>query len=338
MAVTERTEAILKTIVTEHIATAAPVASGTIARDYNLKVSPATIRNDVAYLEEEGYITRPHTSAGAVPTDKAYRYYVESLSSEGERSPIDAYLVSELLKEAKLEIEQWLRTAAMLLAHIVRNIAVVTLPKATQCRLKHLDLVAIQDFLAMLILVLCETKVRQKTLSFDNRVTQDELTGLAAKLNADYAQLTRTEICAEKIELSADEKRVTDSIISIMASEDSLQLGRPHLEGLHLLLGQPEFTGRPSPLNLLELLQQENWLERSVQHQHDTGRVKVIIGEENEDATLQDLSLVIGEYGVQEQASGIVGVIGPKRMDYARAISSVDCLSSLLTESIADYM
>jgi len=338
MAVTERTQAILKTIVTEHIATAAPVASRTIAHDYNLRVSPATIRNNVAYLEEEGYITRPHPSAGAVPTDKAYRYYVESLSSDIERCPVDTYLVSEMLKEANLEIEQWLRTAAMLLAHIVRNIAVVTLPKATQCRLKHLDLVVIQDFLAMLILVLCETEVRQKTLSFDNRVTQDELTSLATRLNSGYAQLTRTEISAEKMELSSDEKRVTDSIVAIMASEDRLQLGRLQLEGLHLLLGQPEFTRRPSPLSLLELLQQEDWLESAVQHQHDTGRLRVIIGEENQDATLQDFSLVIAEYGVQDKASGIVGVIGPKRMDYARIISSVDCLSSLLTESIADYM
>jgi len=338
MTVTERTEAVLKTIIIEHIATAAPVASRTIALDYDLGVSPATIRNDVASLEEEGYVTRPHFSAGAVPTDKAYRFYVQSLSSDTERSSPDPYLVSELLKQAKLEIEQWLRTAAVLLAHIVHNIAVVTHPKAPQCRLKHLDLVAIQDFVAMLILVLCETKVRQKTLSFENRLTQDELTALATRLNSSYAQLTHTEISMEKLELSPDEKRVSDSIVAMMASEDNLQLGRPHLEGLHLLLGQPEFTGRPSPLSLLELLQQEDWLETAVQHQHDAAKIRVIIGEENRDQTLQDLSLVIGEYGVQDKARGIIGVIGPRRMDYARTISSVDYLSSLLTESIADYM
>ena len=338
MTVTDRTEAVLKTIVAEHIATAAPVASRTVAHGHNLGVSPATIRNDMASLEEEGYITRPHFSAGAVPTDKAYRFYVESLSSDTHRSSADAYLASELLKQAKLEIEQWLSAAAVLLAHIVHNIAVVTQPKAAQCRLKHLDLVAIQDFVAMLILVLSETKVRQKTLSFENRLTQDELTAVATRLNFSYAQLTHTEISTEKLQLSADEKRVSDSIVAMMAREDNLQLGRPHLEGLHLLLGQPEFTGRPSPLSLLELLQQEDWLETAVQHQYDTGKITVIIGDENRAETLQDFSLVIGEYGVQDKAGGIVGVMGPKRMDYARAISSVDCLSLLLTESIADYM
>lgn len=338
MALTERREAILKMIIQGYIATAKPVASRAIAYDYDLKVSPATIRNDMAYLEKEGYVTRLHPSAGTIPTDKAYRCYVESLSRDVEIPLAEQYLISALFQEAKAEVEQWLRLTASLLANFVQNVAVVTQPKAAQCRFKHLDLVALQDFLALLILVLSEARVRQKILSFNKRTTQDELTNLATKLNSAYDELTSNEISAGKAELSPQEKQVTACITDMMTTENKLGLGRPYLEGLHLMLSQPEFANSPRALNLLGVFEKEDWLESVCRSELDKREIKVIIGQENPDEALQDLSLIIGEYGVQNKARGIVGVIGPKRMDYTRAISSVNCLTSLLSESVAEYI
>jgi len=338
MALTERRQTVLKTIVNGYIAAARPVASKTIAHDYDLKVSPATIRNDVVCLEEEGYVMRLHPSAGSIPTDKAYRYYVESISEDAEIPLAEQYLISALFQEAKVEVEQWLKLAASLLANFVRNVAVVTQPKATQCRFKHLDLVALQDFLALLVLVLSEARVRQKILSFDRRTSQDELTSLAVKLNSAYGELTSDEISAGKVELSPQEKQVTACITDMMTTENRLALGRPYLEGLHLMLSQPEFANSPRGLNLLELLEKEDWLATVFRPELDKRQIRVIIGQENRDEALQDLSLIIGEYGVQNKARGIVGVIGPKRMDYTKAICSVNCLTSLLSESVAEYI
>lgn len=338
MTLTGRREAILKIVVNEYIAGVMPVASKAITYNYNLKVSPATVRNDVAYLEEVGYVVRPHPSAGAVPTDKAYRYYVESISHDVKLPLAEQYLVYELFQEAKEEMEQWLKLAAALLAHFVRNMAVVTSPKAPRCRFKHLDLVEVRDFVALLVLILYEAGVRQKILSFNKRITQEDLTMLANKFNSAYAGMTGSEISREKARPSPEEKQVAECIVDMMTAEDKLGHGRPYLEGLHLMLSQPEFANNPRALDLLELLAGEDWLEGIFRPELDKGGIKVIIGKENPEEVLQDLSLIVGEYGIPDKAGGIVGVIGPKRMDYARTISLVTCLSSLLSESVADYI
>ena len=338
MTLVGRREAILKIIVNEYVAGVMPVASKAITYNYNLKVSPATVRNDVAYLEEGGYVVRPHPSAGAIPTDKAYRYYVELISHDVKLPLTEQYLVYELFQEAKEEMEQWLKLAAALLAHFVRNMAVVTSPKAPRCRFKHLDLVEVRDFVALLVLILYEAGVRQKILSFNKRITQEDLTMLANKLNSAYAGMTGSEISREKARPSPEEKQVAECIVDMMTAEDKLGHGRPYLEGLHLMLSQPEFANNPRALDLLELLEGEDWLEGIFRPELDKGGIKVIIGKENPEGVLQDLSLIVGEYGIPDKAGGIVGVIGPKRMDYARAISLVTCLSSLLSESVADYI
>lgn len=335
---TERRETILRVIVADYITGAMPVASKAIAYNYDLRVSPATVRNDVAYLEEEGYIMHPHPSAGAIPTDKAYRYYVEMISRDVELPLAEQYWIYELFQGAKEEFEQCLKLAAALLAHFVRNVAVVTPVKAPRCRFKHLDLVALQDFVVLLVLVLYQARVRQKTLFFNKRLSQDDLTMMANKLNSAYAEMAGSEIPVEGEELSPEERRVTECIVDMITAEDRLGYGKPYLEGLYLMLSQPEFANNPKALNLLELLEGEDWVEAMFQPRLATGEIKVIIGGENPDEALQDLSLILSEYGVPDKAGGIIGVIGPKRMDYARAISSVNCLSSLLSKSVARYI
>ena len=334
----ERRESILRIIVHEYIAGATPVASRDIAYNYNLNVSPATVRNDVAYLEEEGYIMHPHPSAGAIPTDKAYRYYVEMISRDVELPPAEQYWTYELFQGAKEEFEQWLKLAAVLLARFVHNVAVVTPVKAPRCRFKHLDLVALQDFVVLLILVLYEARVRQRIIFFDKKVTQDDLTIIANKLNSNYTGMAGSELSAGEVELSPEERQVTECVVSMITAEDRLGYGKPYLEGLHLMLSQPEFASNPKALNLLELLEGEDWVEAMFQPRLATGEIKVIIGGENPHEALQDLSLILSEYGVPYKAGGIVGVIGPRRMDYTRAISSVNYLSSLLSKSVARYI
>ena len=338
MSLSLRKEAILKIVVECYVAEATPVASKTMAENYKLRVSPATIRNDMAYLEEEGYITRPYHSAGSIPTDKAYRYYVETIIGNAKLSLAEQYLVYQLLQETVGEFEQWLKLAATLLAHFVHNIAVVTTPKTPRCRFKHLDLVALQDFIALLILVLHEARVRQQILSFRKAVTQEDMTNLANKLNATYAGMTSAEIAANRWGLSAEEEQVNKCVIDMMDREDKLTIGKPYVEGLRLMLSQPEFTrNTATAINILELLEEENWIGNIFYPESSRERVKIIIGEENQEEALRDFGLVIGRYGSPTEM-GVIAVLGPKRMNYGRAISSVDYLSSLLSQSITEYI
>jgi heat-inducible transcriptional repressor len=338
MAIGERRKTVLRMIVEDYINSAVPVASSAIVKRYGLKVSPATVRNDTAYLEREGYIIHPHRSAGSVPTDRAYRYYVELIGEEVQLPPVEEYLVDQISREAKEEFERWLRTVAMLLARLVHNLVVVTTPKAVRCRLKHLDLVALQDFMALLIVVLYEAKVRRQILSFDRKFSQDELTRLANKLTFIYAGMTGSEILADQSRLSLEERQVAECVAKIVAAEDELEYGEPYLEGLRLLLSQPEFSNNPRALEILEVLEGEDWLKSILCPELSNEGIRVVIGEENPEPALQDLSFVASQYGVPGKAHGIVGVIGPKRMDYAKAISSLNCLSTLLSNSVAEYV
>ena len=338
MAIGERRRAVLRMIVEDYISRAEPVASSAIVKKYGLKVSPATIRNDTAYLEREGYVVHPHRSAGSVPTDKAYRYYVELIGEEVELPPVEEHLIRQISQEAREELEQWLRTVAALLARLVHNLVVITTPKAVRSRLKHLDLVALQDFMALLVVVLYEAKIRRQLLSFNRKVSQDELTTLANKLTFIYTGMTGSEILADQSQLSPEEKYVAECVAKIVAAEDQAEYGEPYLEGLRLLLSQPEFRNNPRVLNILEVLEKEDWLRNIICPELSSEGVRVVIGEENPEPALQDLSLIASQYGVPGKARGILGVIGPRRMDYAKAISSLNCLSTLLSNSVAEYI
>lgn len=333
---TRRREAILKITIKEYIERATPVASETISHSYRLGVSPATIRNDMAYLEEEGYITRPHVSAGAIPLSKAYRYYVESLMEDIELPPLEQRSIWNLFQEVEREFEEWARLASTLLARLVQNVAVVTTPKAAQCRFKHLDLVALHEFLVLLVLIVYQTKLMRQCLSVTESFTQEELTAVANKLNNIYSGLNSSEILGKRLELSPLEKQVTRAVVNLMTMEDEREYDEPYLEGLRLMLNQPEFVRSERILNMVKLLEEKRWLRPMLSQGVDEGEVKVVIGDESHDELLQDLSLVFSRYGIPHEASGTVGVIGPTRMNYGRAIPTVRYLSRILSNLVAE--
>ena len=332
---TARREAVLKIIVSEYIDTAVPVASETIFRNYKLGVSPATIRNDMAYLEEAGYIARPHTSAGSVPLDKGYRHYVESFTRKTELNMQEQDRILKLFREVEKEFEKWLKLAAVIAASLVKNAALVTLPKPRQCRFKHLELVALQEFMSLMVLVLGEAILKRQLLSFEEPVTQERLAVISNKLNAVFSGLTGSEISAKKLGLPSEEAQVTEALIDMMSAEDELEYEQPYLEGLRLMLGQPEFAEKDRMLSIMELMETKNWLSSAFGPRSDDFGVQVVIGEENRNETLRDLSLVFSRYGIPDQIGGTIGIIGPTRMNYRRAISTVNYISRILSDLVA---
>lgn len=329
-----RSETILKSIVGQYIARAVPVPSQSIINDYELAVSPATIRNEMAHLEQEGYITRPHPSAGSMPSDKGYRFYVETLS-DIELPLAEQFLISHLFHQVEKDLEEWLSLAATLTAQLVQNVAIVAMPKTANCQFKHLELVALKDLLALVVLVLRGARLKQQLITFDQAVSQAELTRIANKLNKAYSSLTKKKILAKKLKLSSAERQVTDCLLKIMQAEDEHEFEQSRLDGLHFTLNQPEFRQGKGVLALMELVDCGNLL-KSVAPEGLGGGVQVIIGKENKAEAIQDCSVVISQYGLPEEAVGIMGVVGPTRMPYARTISTVGYLSSVLNRLVAE--
>lgn len=330
-----RTATILKLIVGQYVASATPVPSQHIANYAGLRVSPATIRNEMALLEEEGYIFRPHISAGSVPSDKGYRYFVDSLERT-ELPETKQRLISHVFHQVERDTDKWLSLAATILAQMSQNVAIVTLPKPVDSKFKHMELVGLKESLALVVLVLWGAEVRQKLISFDQTVSQPALSAIAIKLNATYSGLDRQQIQAKNAELSTLEKPVTDFLVEMMKTENEPAYEEPYLDGWHYILGQPEFARNREQLrDLMELVEHRSLVKNIIPSGLNRQMVHVIIGKENKAEAIQNFSVIITQYGLPNEATGVIGVVGPTRMPYSDTISSIDYLSKVLNLLIA---
>ena len=329
---TDRRAQVLRLIVSDYIDTATPVGSEHIVKRHRLELSPATIRNEMAKLEEEGYISHPHTSAGRVPSDLGYRYYVEMLMEEPNVSNDEQLRILHQFHQSTAELSEWLRLAASVLAQELRNVAVVSAPRSTRSRLKHLELVSLHDHSALLVVVLQEVTVRQQVVALRETATQDDLSRLSRKLNHLFAALTASQISARTLDLLPLEEQIAGLVAEIVQTEDVVEFPDPHLEGIRNVLSQPEFARSDRVLDILEALDERN-IARTIP-QADIGEdgVTVIIGAENPENVMRDLSIVLGRYGDSQGPSGMLAVVGPTRMPYSRAIATVRYVGSLMTE------
>ncbi len=324
-----RTDAILRSLVGRYIVRAAPVPSQSLMEEAGLSVSSATIRSEMARLEQGGYIIRPHPSAGSIPSDMGYRYYVESL--ENITLPAaQQRLIDHLFHQVETKLEEWLSLAAAMLAHLGHNMAVVITPRPVQCRFKHLEIVSLQDTTALLVLVLRGAKVRQQLVTFEGPISQMELAEVSHRLNEDFAGFSHGAIAALLDERTPVERQLADCVVAIMRAEDDDGREGTYLEGLHLVLEQPEFAEGPRVQSLVQLTEHKD-LPRMILPQSLAERgVEVRIGRENEAELIQECSVVASRYGVPDEAVGSIAVIGPTRMPYAQTIAAIDYLAWLL--------
>lgn len=328
----ERKELILKILVNEYIARAIPVSSDAISKNYSLGLSPATIRHEMARLEESGYVVKPHTSAGSVPTDKGYRYYVESLLDIKEVPPDEQTRIRRTFHQEKREVEELFHLAATLLAGLSQYFALVTLPKSPKSRLKHVEILLVKDYIALTILVLDQARLGQHLITFNYPVTQKELSLAAQKFNDIGEGLTTAEILKKKIELNHLEEQVLPIILSLMDAGENLEFSEAYVDGMRHILDHPEFARNEKTKGLLELVER-NTLEKRILPKLSTKRgIQVIIGEENPEETMKHCSIIISRYGVPGEIGGIIGLLGPTRMNYGWAISVARFLTGILSE------
>jgi heat-inducible transcriptional repressor len=335
---TERRSRILRLVIEEYVDSAVPVGSEAIVRKYRLPVSAATIRNEMAKLEEEGFVTHPHTSAGRVPSDRGYRYYIEDLMEERELTQEEKETIRHQFHQAGRDLEQWVHLAAAVLAQAVRNMAVVTTPRSPHCRLKHVDLVSLHDLVVLLIVVLQDGRLLQQVVTLSEPLQQGDLTATGHRLTDLYKGLTATQLQSKPAELSALESEVRDEVNALMTSEDEGRYDQAYLEGVPLVLGQPEFSRSEKMLGLLAVLDEYS-LTRVLPLRSLAGEgVTVLIGGENREDALQECSLLVTRYGVPGSLSGALAVLGPTRMRYPRTISTVRYLGTLMSELVNRFV
>lgn len=315
---------ILRAIVDEYVATQEPVGSKSIAERHGLGISPATIRNEMAVLEDEGLITHPHTSAGRIPTDRGYRVFVDKLAtikplSSAERRAIETFL------EGALDLDDVVMRTVRLLADITKQVAVVQYPAMVKARVRHVELVALTQSRLMIILITDAGRVEQRSIELTREVPEQFLNDLRNKLN-NAMMGQRLPDVADRItgimeSYSAGERKDVAIVVSAMIE---MAMERPEekvvLAGTaNLARFQEDFSTTMHPV--LEALEEQVVLLRLLGDTKET--VQVRIGQEQTEQNLRTTSLIAVDYGSSGSALGGLGIIGPTRMDYAGSIAAV---------------
>jgi heat-inducible transcriptional repressor len=341
-----RKEAILRAIVEEYIRTAKPVGSEYLARRYRLGISPATVRNEMGDLEDLQLIYQQHTSAGRMPTDLGYRYFVERLMDESALSPDEQRLIRHQFYQVQHQLDQWVRLTAAVLAQALQSAAIVTPPQAQQGRLRHFELLSLHDTVALLVLVLQDSAVKQERLFLEEPLSQEQLSQLARRFNAWFHDATAAEVRRHPglaTVMSENERIIVSALIRILERYGGFNADASYHEGILNMLNQKEYRemGTETERNerirkVVEVLEQNRLLPAIAPQVLAADGVQVIIGGEHQWDQMKDLSMVVARYGVEGRATGLLGVVGPTRMQYSRAIAMVRYLSDLMNDLLAE--
>jgi heat-inducible transcriptional repressor len=341
----QRKQQILRALVEEYIHTATPIASETLVRKYELPFSSATVRHELAGLEEANLIYQPHTSAGRVPTDLGYRYFVEHLMEESALSLSEQRLIRHQFYQVQDQLDQWVRLTASVMARLLHSAAVMTSPRANEGQLKHFEILSVTDLSAHLVLVLTDGTVKQQRLMLENPVEQEELSFSAVRLNKLFHEKSAIEVetLTGKQDLSEVEHLIGTTIAHILEQHGDPLGDVFYREGVLNILEEPEYSriGPEEERNervrkVMEVLEQNRFLPVLASQLRESDGVQVIIGGENEWDDMKDVSLVVARYGQEGKIGGLLGVIGPTRMQYGRAIAVVRYMSQVMNELIAE--
>lgn len=340
---TERRQLILKLVIQEYIeaAPAKGVASETLLKKYKLQYSSATIRNELAALEDQGLLTHLHTSAGRIPTDAGYRYFVENLMDRQALSAQEQRTIQHQFYQVRSELDQWIHLAAAVLAQTAHNAAVVTPPRSYEVRFKHLELIAIYETVVLFVLVLHDGTIKQQSLTTDQPHAQDELTQAAQRFNERLHTATVDKIeqfASEQREppLSSFERMILDVTIRAMHQIEGQINEALHYDGLLELLRHDEFKDVDRVRQVLQILKEGKGIGPLIPQALNSDGVQVVIGGEHGHDTMREYSVVLSRYGRSGEVAGVVGILGPTRMPYPRSISSVRYISTVMSDLLAE--
>ena len=338
----ERQRFILALIVRDYTETAEPVGSKRLVEHYKLDLSSATVRNEMAALTEMGYLRQPHPSAGRVPTEEGYRYFVTHVVYPSDLPEPARDTIAHQFYQARQDVEQWMPLAASILAHHSRAASLVTAPHSERARYQHLELISTQGRQVLMVLVLTGGEVSQQILTLAEPVVQEKLSLAADHLNSACHNRTTEEIAALAPRPDALEKDILTLVLQDMNRDEQRVSGELYLDGLTNVLAEPEFLESGDARRAIHLFEERSVLQDLLARtmvNSTVGGVQVLIGGEGKWEELKQCSMVLARYGIPGLATGTLGVFGPIRMPYARNIPTVrfmaDLLSSLVSETMA---
>jgi len=337
----ERRASILSAIVSHYVRAGEPVGSKTIVEAYRLNVSPATVRNEMGALEDAGYIFQPHTSAGRIPTDAGYRYFVDSTASEAKLSAQEARRVRTFFTQPRFELEDSLRQTAALLSDLTHHAAVVFAPALERSVVRHVELVMLSEGRAMVVVVANTGRVENHIVPLGEHVDEVQLDRTAEMLNRLVVEepLDRAgdtiEAGVERFPLELRELAgsVAKALRSDLVHHDS---DRVFLDGTSNIVDESKFADLETVRQVIAALEHRRVLLEVIADALASGGVSIRIGSENALEEMQSCSVITAAYGTEDQLLGTVGIVGPTRMDYKRTIAAVHDVAGNLGRMLSE--
>jgi heat-inducible transcriptional repressor len=332
----ERKAAILKAVIEEYVETGQPVGSNRVARATSLGVSSATVRNEMAVLEREGYVTHPHTSAGRIPTDKGYRFFVDHLARLKQLQPGARQAVSEFFATAHHALEDMLHETSLLLSRITDHAAVVVGPQADSARIRSVQIVRLHERSLLVVAVLSSGRVERKFIELGTDVDDARLGAATAVLEVQLRGASLADLPPLLPTADPDTDGLARQARDALASR-AIEAGTEpvFVGGASRIAADLEaFSARETVARLLEILEHQYVVVSLVRDLIDQG-ITVRIGTENQLEDLRECSVVLARYTVEGQATGTVGVLGPTRMDYPRTMAAVAAVSRRLGQHLS---
>ncbi len=336
---TDRQKTILLLVLRDYIETAQPVGSMRLMEHYQLDMSSATIRNEMAMLTELGYLRQPHTSAGRVPSEDGYRYFVSHLMHQAELPEAVQHTISHQFHQSRPEMEQWMTLAASVLAHQSQAVSLITAPHAEKSYFKHVELISTQGRQVLMVLVTLGGEVNQQILTLAEPVTQERLSAVAIRINQSFQGRTINEIIALPTHSDALEVDIIALITQDMRRAAERVSGNLYYDGISNVLAEGEFNVSEEARRALRLFDEPSMLQDLLSRtamNSGIGGVQVLIGGEGAWEELRQCSMVLARYGIPGHVTGMLGVLGPMRMSYSKTIPTVRYVAGLLSELVND--
>ncbi len=341
----ERSREILALLIKTHISTGQPVGSRAIARLSSEGLSAATVRNIMAELEQAGYLQQPHTSAGRIPTDKGYRFYVDHILEKTRLSEVDETTIQRgMLGKQWPSAEQLMTRASHLLSHLSESVGIVVSPRFSTDLIRHIEFVRLSDGRILVVTVSRAGIVQDRLIRLESNFTQDELDRTARYINANFSGMSLVGIRAELLKRMAEEKALYDRLLqnAILLCEKGLSEteeaeAEVFVEGTSNILTKPDFADLERLRELFRLFEEKSRLVKLLNECIATQPpIGVRIGAENGLPGLQGCAVITSTYSYGHQVMGSLGVVGPMRMEYARMINVVDYVARLLEQALAN--
>ncbi len=337
----DRIHKILWAVVESYITNPDPVGSRYVTKKYEFNLSAATIRNAMADLEEMGFLQQPHTSAGRIPTDKGYRSYVDYLSLKG--SSTDALLTNEIirrLENIRNDINGLLEETSRMLSSFSHYLGVALSPKPEQTKLRGINLFAYKEGRVMAVLLTDEGIVKNKIIRLDSELTQRDLNRISDYLNSEFAGQALDHIKARIVREMYRDKVLCDTLIAkairICEEAFSFDYGNIFISGFSEVLGLPDFSDLQRIKEISRAIEDKHLIVKLIDMLSQSEGVQVVIGSENPASEMKKLSLVISSYKEGDRPIGTIGIIGPTRMDYMKAITIVDTTAKFITRILSE--